>query len=371
MRIIKKAASALFLLFLIETLYLTLDISSGSDFSFGLPFRSVKYRPDSGHMGPLSEEEWASGFKIDSHLFVIEILVALFLILLLVKCVPSSLLILMVQGYVLGILTGGLFFVLTEMLPESWLTVTLLFIVMLVLVPISIYVFSLRHKRQKTVILVISFVTLITFLRSFWVIEGLSDGVMEDFSFNLKVVLRFLVLFGILSADCFLVMLLHRKVLPFLFRKKLSNKLTDTRELNVVQESVGLSVRADMKITIKRAILYTSLLAITIYIGYHFDTIRKMRDEEGWLLLDAIDATLEKLDVSRHSGYSFGYMEQEPESLKGKWNVSIPAEIHVDDEHIYYVLIKKRFLVPWVQVEIDKMKGTTIKNDENRASNEN
>jgi hypothetical protein len=94
--------------------------------------------------------------------------------------------------------------------------------------------------------------------------------------------------------------------------------------------------------------------------------IKKMRDYD-WMVFDAVDAATEHLNVPLEKGRTLSYLRDSSESIKAGWDVSLPVEIHVDDEHIYDGRYKKTIFIPWIQVELNKMAIAT-QIDERRTS---
>lgn len=195
-------------------------------------------------------------------------------------------------------------------------------------------------------------------------VEALLDGTTYGVLSNLGVILRLLAVMGVIACECFVLMLLHKRVLPILLRKKQLNSLPESMANNVAPKIACSPEQKDRKSTIKSSILYASLLVITIYVGYHFMTIRKMRHDE-WLVFEAIESELEQLGVPLNGGILF--MELNPESFEAGLNASCRMEVKVDDENMYYVEVRKRLLIPWIQVEIYK-KGTTTQTDASHSS---
>jgi len=360
MRIAHKTALVVLFLLLIEVLYLHVD-----PVSFGFPFRSVEYRSEdiTGTSWSWLGEEQPFGLNVEPILLVSDVLVLFFLALLLIRCVPAAAIVPVVQGCVLGSVTGASIFWFDERLLGLWISTTVGLTLLFLIVPLIIYMLSIKHKWQKTAIIVISFTTVITFGRSFLFVESLSDGADEGF-FNLERVPRFLALMGVLACECFVLMLLHKRVLPILLRKKKLNSFPESTAHNSDPQIACCSEQTDRKSMIKRAILYSSLLAITIYVGYHFMTVRKMRHDE-WLVFEAIESELEQLGVPLNGGISF--MELNSESFEAGLNASCRMEVKVDDENMYHAEVRKRLLIPWIQVEIYK-KGTATQTDTSHNS---
>jgi len=250
-----------------------------------------------------------------------------------------------VQGCVLGYVTGAAAFWLDKILSEPWLSTTVVLIAF-VFVPLIIYILSLKHKWQKTAMLIISFTTVTTFRYAFVLLEALLDGTYGVLS-NLGVILRLLALTGVLAFACFVMMLLHKKVLPVIWRKKQVNSLLESTAHNAAPKIACSPEQEDRKSTIKSSILYASLLAITIYVGYHFMTVRKMR-HNSFLISDAIESELEQLEGR------ILLIEYSSESFETGLNASCRVEVKVDDENMYYVEVRKCLLIPWIQVEIYK-----------------
>ena len=104
MGIVKKTALVIVFLLVAEFLYL-----DSNPLSSGLPFRSVQYKPDdlAGEGAPSGQVGWATPFKVDPVLLACDVSVAVLLVLLLVRCVPSAVVVPVVQGCVLGSAAGG------------------------------------------------------------------------------------------------------------------------------------------------------------------------------------------------------------------------------------------------------------------------
>ncbi len=151
----------------------------------------------------------------------------------------------------------------------------------------------------------------------------------------------------------------------FLMQLSLSlNSLLESTAHNVAPKIACSPEQKDRKSTIKNSILYASLLAITIYVGYHFMTVRKLRHDE-WLGFDAIESELEQLEVLLKGRTLL--MKYSSESFEAGWNASCRVEVKVDDENMYYAEVRKRLLIPWIQVEIYK-KGTATQTDASHNS---
>ena len=362
MRIVHKTILVVILLLLIEILYIHVD-----PVSFGFPFRSVEYKSEdiTGTSRSWLGEEQTFGFNVEPILLISDVLVLFFLALLLIKCIPSAAFMPVVQGCVLGSVTGAAIYWFDEMLSGARLYMSILSVIVLVGVPVIIYMLSLRHKWQKTVILIISFTTLITFGRSFLFVESLSDGVDEEF-FSLERIPSFLALTLVLACGCFVLMLLHKKVLPILLRKKQLNSLPESIEYNFATKVIRSPEQAEKKSRIKSSILYVLLLFITVYIGHHFMTVRKMRHDD-FFISDVIESELEHLEVPLKGQILL--IKFSSESFEDGWNVSCRAEVEVKDENMYDAKIMKHMLVPWVHVEIYKKENAT-KTDSRRNSGE-
>ncbi|MHC4225864.1 MAG: hypothetical protein ACYSWW_11875 [Planctomycetota bacterium] len=358
-RMAKKLLLAVLLLVLVEALYLRVDDVSWRDewsigLSFGLPFRSVKYGSVTGIRGPISEEEWTSGFYIDPALFGIDVMVVILLALLLVRCVPTAAVVLGVKGCVLGSVTGAALSSLMELSPESWLSGAVVLIVVLVVVPLTIYVFSFGHKWQKIAIIALSGVTVFTFCRALFVVEGLFDGLMEDaVPLNLAMVLRLLALSAVPVSECLVLMFLHRKVLPVVLRSRKSDDVQATGIQHAVNgRTCGLTATERNRM-VRRTALYASLLAITLYVGCHFSTVRKMR-EDPFFATGAIWSELERLEVPVQNLS----VEDGSELLETGCDVSWRGDVLINKEDEYRAWVKKHILVPWIQVEIHQKEDT-------------
>jgi hypothetical protein len=287
---------------------------------------------------------------VDPILLACDVSVAALLVLLLVRCVPPTVVIPLVQGCVLGTAAGAVAFGLDGILREPWFSV-IGALILFVGVPIAIYALSLGHKRQKTAIIVLACVALPACIRAGLVVEGLRDGSIDEMIFDPKHILILAASSGVLAGLCFLVMLLHKKVLPAIWRKK-RDALPAAAVHGDEPQIVHSSGQTDGRVRIRRAALYTSLLAIVVYIGWHFWTIRTMR-EDDFAVSDAIDAEFERLKVPLE-GYSMTFPQGDSELLKAGWNVFFQVEVLVDHKTTYEAEIKKSILVPWIQVKMHK-----------------
>lgn len=322
--------------------------------SFGLPFRSVKYGSVTGIRGPISEEEWTSGFDVNPILFGIDVMVAILLVLLLVRCVPTAAVVLGVKGCVLGTVTGTAFSSLMKLSPESWLSEAVVLVMIFVVVPLTIYLFSIGHRWQKRAIIAISGVTVLTFYRAIFLVEGLFDDVMEDdMPLGLSLILRLLALSAVPISECFVLMFLHRKVVPIVLRLRKSDDVQATGiHLAALGRTSGLTA-TERNMMVRRIALYASLLVITLYVGCHFSTVRKMH-EDPFFAMDAIWPELERLEVSVQNLS----IEDGSELLETGCNVSWRGEVLINKEDKYHAWIKKHILVPWIQVEIHRKEDT-------------
>jgi len=328
--------------------------------SFGLPFRSIEYR--TGISESWLGEELPLGLDVEPILLVCDILIAFLLALILIQCVPSFIIVPLLQGCVLGSLIGAADFCLDKILPKFWLNVW--FIMLLVVVPVIIYRLSFKKKWQKIAILIISFMTVTTLFHSFDLFLALVDNAY-GISSHFEEVMRLLTLTCMFICGCFVLMLLHRKVMPLILRKKRLNSSSEIMADNTIPVITSGTEKTNKKNALKRAILYALLLVIPSYIGHHFKTVRKMRNDD-WFVMEAIDSKLKSLDILHCENLetsnepnevpgkivSWG-LDLEPESFDAGWNASFRTEIEFDDEK-FYTEVRKHFLVPWLQVEIHK-----------------
>lgn len=367
-RIAKKVLLVVLLLILIEVLYLHVDSGSwraGESicYAFSFPFRSVDYGIVTGEMGPISENEWVFGLKADPILLVIDILVVLFLGLMLVRCVPTVALVAVVEGCVLGSVTGSALSWLAEVSPESLVSWAVAVIVMFALVPLTIYMLSLGFRRQKTTIIVISAVTVFTFWRSLFLVEGLFDGFMEEgASLDLSMVLRLVAVMAIPVCECLVIMLLHQKVFPASCRKKRSKYLWAGAGQEGPLEFTYSSYKTGNRRVISKGILYIILLAITLYVGFHFSTLRKMRELDE-LLLDKIVSELERMAVPFDGGIVISIDDHR--TMEAGLIVSYHAKVNPSGETPCCALIRKHILIPWIQVNIEEIEtGDKVKENQ-------
>jgi len=347
MGIIRKISLVVAFLLVVEILYLGID-----PYSAGLPFRSVQYAPeDFGAVGLSGQGGWpAASFNVNPILFACDISVAVLLILLLVRCIPSVVVIPVVQGCVLGSAAGGATLGLERILVEPWFSIVgapILFVG----VPVAIYWLSLGHKRQKTAIIILASATLPACIRASLVLDGLRGGIIEGTPLSLGLVLRLAAATCVLICLCFVVMSLHKRVLPAIRQKKpdiVPSPIVHSDAPQIARSSE----RASRRIMIRRAALYTSLLAVVVYIGCHFMTIKKMREADSGVS-EAITAEFERLKVPFEKCL-FMSPKGDSELLKDRWNVLYQVEVLVDDKTTYEAQINKSIIVPWVQVKIHK-----------------
>jgi len=176
MKIAKKTAFVVLLILLIEALYLQVD-----PISFGFPFRSIEYR--TGDITGTSEsfigEELPLGLDIEPILLVCDILFVILLILFLIQCMPSSVIVPLFQGCVFGLVAGVVVYYLEKVLSESWPSTIIAIFMTFLLTPFIIYILSLKNKRQKTAIFIISYTTVTTFYYSCTLLEALLNGTFD------------------------------------------------------------------------------------------------------------------------------------------------------------------------------------------------
>jgi hypothetical protein len=345
----KKTVLVIVLLLVVETLYL-----DDNPLSFGLPFRSVQYGSDDfpGHTLSATEIGFLTVFRVDLVLLVCDLVVAALIILLLVASVPAAALVPLVQGCVLGCVAGALVFGLEDVLPEPWLSLAVV-LILLVIVPFTVYALSLGHKHQKTVIIIVACATLPTCIRAGLITEGLLDGIIDEMHFSIRAVIGLAGLIGLVICLCFVLMVLHKKVLPAIWRKK-RIILPAAVAHSEIPQIANSPEQTDTRSSIRRVLLYTSLLAITVYVGWHFMTLREMRREDSFTVSDAISAEFERLKVPLRGAYSFTSPRGGSELLKPGWNVSFQVEILVNHKDTYCAEVKKNILIPWIQVKIHK-----------------
>lgn len=362
MAIVKKTAIAMVLLLVMEFLYM-----DGDPLSFGFPFRSVQYKPDDfpGHTLSTTEVGFLTVFRVDLVLLACDVSVAVLLVLLLVRCVPSAILVSVTKGCVLGSVAGAVVLGPEGLLPEPWFSVAGA-LALLVIIPFTVYALSLGHKHQKTVIIVIACVTLPACIRAGFIVEGLRHGIIDEISINPHVILRFAAMSVVLVCLCFALMVLHKRVLPAIRQKKRAILSTDVVRNNIPQIAHP-SERTDRRCRVREAVLYTLLLVITVYVGWHFMTIREM-GEEGFVVSDAINSEFGRLKVP-FGWYSFMSPKGDSELLKPGWNVSYQVEIRVKGKDTYVADIRKSIFVPWIQVKIHK-KESAAQADNPQTSNE-
>jgi len=353
MRTTKKTALVVLFLLLIEVLYLQID-----PVSFGFPFRSVEYRAVdiSGAPRSWADEELPFGFNIEPMLLVSDILFVLLLALLLIQCVPPSVIMPLLQGCVLGSVIATSDYWLNKILSESLLSTIMGSLIFFLLLPIIIYILTLKSKWHKTSILIISFTTMTTSFYALVLLEVLLDGTHWILS-NLQIVLRLIAFSCIFACESFVLMFLHKKVLPLVLRKK---RLKSSSEIvdNTVPLIASDEKKANRKITLKRAILYVSLLVIPTYIGHHFMMVRKLRNDD-LLFFEAIESKLERLNIPQYKRLeepvkgSIRSMMVTPKSFDPGWIASCRAEVEVGNEK-FSAEIRKHVFIPWLQVEIHK-----------------
>jgi hypothetical protein len=354
----KKISLVVLLIILIEVLYLHVDGTSwraGDSicYAFGFPFRSVHYGMVTGEKGQISENERVFGLKADPALFCIDILVVLFLGIMLVRCVPTFTLVPVVKGCVLGSVTGGALSCLNEVSSESWISGAVMVVVIFALVPFAIYMLSIGHKWQKTTIIVISAVTVFTFWRSFLLVDGLFDGFMEDdVSLDLSMLLRLIAIQAVPVCECLVIMLLHRKVLPASWRKRRPNYPPTVTKQKSVADSAMHSDRAWGGRLIWGAVVYLVLLAVLLYVGFHFWTLREIRNDFSYVA-DAIWCELERQEISLDVWHTQSW----PDSAEVGWNASFDVVICSDGADRYHARMNKHILIPRIQVDLEEIKA--------------
>lgn len=267
----------------------------------------------------------------------------------LVQCVPTIALVLVVKGCVLGSMTGGALSSLAEVSPESLVSWAVAIVVMFALVPLTIYIISLGCKHQRAIVIVLSAVTVFTFWRSVFLVEGLFDGFVEDSaSLDLAMVLRLAVILTLPVCECLLTMLLHKKMLPTSWQKRRSNYTqTDTGQQG--DKSADNADRTGRGRIVRKAALYTVLLAIALYVGFHFSILREMRNDP-FCISEAIWSELERQEISLDGWHA----ENWPDSPEIGWSASFAVEIRADGANKYHAWVSKHILIPWIEITIEQ-----------------
>ena len=326
----------------------------------GLPFRSVEYAtpyygatfpPDHPEIGQLQ-----AGLKVQPVLLVCDVLAAVLLGLLLLMWIPAAVIVMLVQGCVLVTATGAAIFFLDEALSGSWISNTFGFLVLFALIPLGVYLLSLKHSRTNMAIIVLGFVTILTLVRAGVLTEALVSGsgpAIEPKEL-VRVPLRIAVVVGILVCECFILKLLHRKLGPVLSRKEQAANLQASTTSNSDLQPASCSAETPVSASKKGLILCIALLVLTLYVGYHFMMVRKMRRDEH-LVHNAILSKLSHLAKRLDDKSPMVSMQIITQALEGGLEASYQAGVLVNDEDIYYVAVKKSILVPWMQTETYKL----------------
>jgi hypothetical protein len=161
--------------------------------------------------------------------------------------------------------------------------------------------------------------------------------------------------------ECLTIMLLHKKVFPASWRKKQSEYLwTGAEQEGPLTYSSDKTYNSRV---VREAILYAMLLAITLYIGFHFSILRRMR-EDDMLLFDKIASELERMTVPLEGGIVISIDEHL--DLEASLVVSCQAKVNPSGETPYCAIIRKHILIPWIQVDIEEIKvGDQVVEDQN------
>lgn len=344
MELAKKVAMAALLLLIVEALYVDID-----PVSIGFPFRSVQLAyPTPGHALTLVGEDTSGSVRMEPILFIIDVSVAIMLALLMVGCVPADVIVRVAGGSVLGTIAGAAVAFLLEVLPGSLALEIFAIIIILVFVPLAIYTIVLGHRWQKSLIVIVSGVTVLTFWRGLFLVEGFSDGVMEDgAALDVPKALCLLAFSAVPICECLVIGLLHKKCFPTSWRKN----RPDARAVRPEKQArPKFSLRSDQLSrgrTVRRAVLCTVGLAVAIYAGAHFSTLRKLR-EDPFFLSDAIFSEFERREMLVQN-FS---IESRSESRGAGWNTCFRIEMVVNEDNIHYAQVSKQILIPWVRVKI-------------------
>jgi hypothetical protein len=351
MELAKKVAMAALLLLIVEVLYVDID-----PVSVGFPFRSVQLAyPTPGHTLTLVEESTAPGaVRMEPILLIIDVSVAIMLGLLIVGCVPAGVIVRFAGGSALGTIAGAAVAFLLEVLPESLALEIFALIIILVFVPLAIYTIALGHRWQKCLIVIVSGVTVLTFWRGLFLVEGFSDGLMDDGAgLNVPTALRLLALSAVPICECLVIGLLHKKCFPTSWRK---NRPAGRAFSPEKQARPGFSLGSDKLSrgrTVRRAVLCTVGLAVAIYVGAHFSTLRKMR-EDPFFLSNAIFSEFERREMLVRNFSE----ESRSESPGAGWNTCFRIEMVVNGDNTHYAQVSKHILIPWVRVKIHEAKDS-------------
>ena len=225
---IRKVIYSAIIIFTIEFLFLDVDglgwetshwQREVSKYSIGFPCRSLTLTTEKVTGQILSWEnypehdKWIPGLKIKPLLIVDVIVLGLFFYVF-VFLVPLNILKFAAIGVGMGFLVTLTMLLTGEYSSDFlfWISITLVFL----LLPLSIYVFSLTTKSQKTCIVTIAVSTMSVTLVAGYVLYNVF--ISCSYEFDLESILYMLTFLAILLTECFGIMLIHKKILPLIYK---------------------------------------------------------------------------------------------------------------------------------------------------------
>jgi hypothetical protein len=224
----KKVIYSAIIVFTIEFLFLDVDGLSWktsrwerevSKYAIGFPFRSLTLTTQkvTGHIYSWENYpehgKWIPGLKIEP-LLIVDVIVLGLLFYVFGFLIPLNILKFAVISVAMGflvtltmLLTGGY----SSEFP-FWFTITLVFLFL----PLSIYALSLTTKSQKTCIIGIVISTMLVTVAAEYVLYNIF--ISCSYEFDPVGIIYMLTFIAILLTECFGIMLIHKKILPLIYK---------------------------------------------------------------------------------------------------------------------------------------------------------
>ena len=106
---------------------------------------------------------------------------------------------------------------------------------------------------------------------------------------------------------------------------------------------------------VKKIIVFSAIGIILLYLGFHFYTIKKMKNDNEYIIdviLNHFEDQVIYTESINTSGFSFITISP---SLKTGLNALYQSELRVNGKDMYYVELRKNIFIPWIQVEQYKL----------------
>lgn len=370
MRMLKKILTVMILLLILEIIYIHVEGTSypydGGEhwtrrLSIGFPFHSVEYTihdfKDILEPSHPAQWEWEAGLNIYSYLFIIDVLFAI-LIFIILTFVSEFWIYKFLKASLMGLAAALLLFTIDNTIGYNeyilklydFIIISIMVIVGLFLA-VAIYKLSLMNKHQNFAIISLSIISITTTMYFSYFIVGLSSGGEDDINEKFLFALATIIVIGVFIGICFTLKFFHKLSL----RKKRnidSNENLAHKTNTVIIDSLEHDGWSKF---VKKIIVFSAIGIILLYLGFHFYTIKKMKNDNEYIIdviLNHFEDQVIYTESINTSGFSFITISP---SLKTGLNALYQSELRVNGKDMYYVELRKNIFIPWIQVEQYKL----------------